>query len=79
MPTQVQLAIYAKIIEGNAVRDVLNGAGGGNAQQLSVLNVLKKLCNTPGLLMQQLKEVSSPIRSYAHFETDEIARAGQGT
>ncbi|ORY77597.1 SNF2 family N-terminal domain-domain-containing protein [Leucosporidium creatinivorum] len=56
MPTQIQLAIYAKIIEGNAVRDVLNGAGGGNAQQLSVLNVLKKLCNTPGLLMQQLKE-----------------------
>jgi len=77
MPTPIQLAIYAKIIEGNAVRDVLNGAGGGNAQQLSVLNVLKKLCNTPGLLMQQLREVSSMLCSCSALGPDGIVSVGQ--
>lgn len=53
VPTQFELAIYSQILESQAVANVLSGEG---AEQLATLMMLRKLCNTPGLLMQQLKE-----------------------
>ena len=74
MPTETQLAIYAKILEGSAVRDVLAGQAGGNAQQLSLLNMLTKLCNTPGLLMQSVKAVSLACQAVSTLD-DRLRRA----
>lgn len=59
VPTQLEVALYEKIIEGTAVKDLLSGAGKGH--QLALLMVLRKLCNTPGLLMDQVKAVRYPL------------------
>ncbi|KAK4046575.1 helicase [Microbotryomycetes sp. JL201] len=53
-PTQLQVKLYETILTGKAAKDVLDGAAEGT-QQLSLLNVLRKLSTTPGLLAQQVQ------------------------
>lgn len=59
VPTQLEVALYDKIIKGTAVKDLLSG--GAKGHQLALLMVLRKLCNTPGLLMDQVKAVRSSL------------------
>ncbi|KAK4049220.1 helicase [Microbotryomycetes sp. JL221] len=54
-PTQLEVDLYETILSGKAVRDVLDGAAESNAQQLGLLNMLRKVSTTPGLLMQQAR------------------------
>ncbi|KAM0791915.1 hypothetical protein ACM66B_004169 [Microbotryomycetes sp. NB124-2] len=53
-PTQLQVELYETILTGKTAKDVLDGAAEGT-QQLSLLNVLRKLSTTPGLLAQQVE------------------------
>lgn len=65
IPTNLQIALYKKILEGAAVRAVLSGVG---AQQLSLLMILRSLSNTPGLLLKQIQEVSELVRCAILFD-----------
>jgi hypothetical protein len=48
--------MYQAILRGHAVADLLSGQGG---QQLVLMSVLQKLCNSPGLLYKSAKAVGS--------------------
>jgi SNF2 family DNA or RNA helicase len=62
VPTELELDVYERIVQGDAVQTlVTSGAHGASA--LSVMTVLRKLCNTPGLLMQDTKKVSPTASS----------------
>ncbi|KAL8277804.1 hypothetical protein RQP46_009787 [Phenoliferia psychrophenolica] len=54
IPTELELKLYSKILEGSAVVDLLSGRGSGS-HQLSLLMTLRQLSNTPGLLMKNAK------------------------
>ncbi|KAK4699950.1 hypothetical protein P7C70_g6303, partial [Phenoliferia sp. Uapishka_3] len=57
IPTELELKLYAAILQGSAVKDLLSGSG---SQQLSLLMTLRQLSNTPGLIMQGAKAGKSP-------------------
>ncbi|GAA95684.1 glycoside hydrolase family 47 protein [Mixia osmundae IAM 14324] len=52
-PTQLQIRLYKKILETPAVRAIFSGKGGNH---LVLISALKKLCNSPGLLVKQLDQ-----------------------
>ncbi|GAA5887053.1 hypothetical protein JCM5296_001580 [Sporobolomyces johnsonii] len=51
VPTKLEIALYAEVLSGSAVHSLLNGTGGKD--QLSLLMLLRKCSNSPGLLMEQ--------------------------
>lgn len=51
-PTKLQKDVYAKIIESPAVKDVLSG---NSTKPLVLIDVLKKCCNSPGLIYKQAR------------------------
>ncbi|GAA5945928.1 hypothetical protein JCM10213_006186 [Rhodosporidiobolus nylandii] len=51
LPTAIEIALYQQVLSGSTVRALLEGRD--RQEQLSLLNNLRKLANTPGLLMQQ--------------------------
>ncbi|GAA5956650.1 hypothetical protein JCM21900_002326 [Sporobolomyces salmonicolor] len=51
VPTKLEIDLYAKVLSGSAVHSLLNGIGGKD--QLSLLMLLRKCSNSPGLLMEQ--------------------------
>lgn len=60
IPTKLQIDLYTAILGTDAARDLLSddsGAGAGAGAQLVLMSVLRKLCNSPGLLSRQVQEV----------------------
>ncbi|CEQ42321.1 SPOSA6832_04115 [Sporobolomyces salmonicolor] len=51
VPTKLEIDLYAEVLSGSAVHSLLNGIGGKD--QLSLLMLLRKCSNSPGLLMEQ--------------------------
>ena len=54
IPTPLETKLHEAILKSSYVQDITNGFGG--AQQLSILTLLRKLCNTPGLLLKARQE-----------------------
>lgn len=54
-PTAIQLKIYNMVLGSGQVRNVLSGGG---SHALALITLLKKVCNTPGLLLKQTDDVS---------------------
>ncbi|SCV73308.1 BQ2448_7234 [Microbotryum intermedium] len=52
-PTPLEMSIYQEILVGSAARALQEGS---ITEQLSLLMVLRQLCNTPGLLMQSIEQ-----------------------
>ncbi|SDA02883.1 BZ3500_MvSof-1268-A1-R1_Chr11-1g03203 [Microbotryum saponariae] len=52
-PTPLEVSIYEEILIGSAARALQEGS---ITEQLSLLMVLRQLCNTPGLLMQSIEQ-----------------------
>ncbi|KDE04608.1 hypothetical protein MVLG_04988 [Microbotryum lychnidis-dioicae p1A1 Lamole] len=52
-PTPLEISIYEEILVGSAARALQEGS---ITEQLSLLMVLRQLCNTPGLLMQSIEQ-----------------------
>lgn len=68
VPTEFELDVYETILRGDAVQTlVTSGAHGASA--LSVMTVLRKLCNTPGLLIRDTAKVSYYVR-HALFSSE---------
>ncbi|GAA5865026.1 hypothetical protein JCM8547_007686 [Rhodosporidiobolus lusitaniae] len=53
VPTSLEIMLYRKVLGGSVVRGILEGQA--RQGQLSVLDSLRKLANTPGLLMKEAK------------------------
>lgn len=55
-PSKLQLDVYNRILESNFIRDVLGegGESGAATNHLTLTGVLRKLCNTPELLLKDL-------------------------
>jgi DNA repair and recombination protein RAD54B len=62
-PTPLQLRLYKEILSSPSVQDVFDGKG---SQHLVLITTLKKLCNTPGLLLKHLQKV------YVNFTSSTI-------
>ncbi|PWN42131.1 hypothetical protein IE81DRAFT_143270 [Ceraceosorus guamensis] len=57
-PTQNQLDTYRHVLGSTQVRDVLDSgktSGGGGSSALTLIGVLRKLCNSPELLLKDLE------------------------
>ncbi|GAA5889055.1 hypothetical protein JCM6882_009730 [Rhodosporidiobolus microsporus] len=50
LPTALEIALYRQVLSGSSVAALLEGHG--RQDQLSLLTSLRKLANTPGLIMQ---------------------------
>ncbi|GAA5972110.1 hypothetical protein JCM11641_002499 [Rhodosporidiobolus odoratus] len=51
LPTQLEIELYQQVLSGSTVKALLEGRG--RSDQLSLLTTLRKLANTPGLLIKQ--------------------------
>ena len=60
-PTTAQAQIYEEILESPAFMGALNGYKAGQAQALGLINILRKVCNSPRLLLPSNKK-SAPKR-----------------
>lgn len=54
IPTPLEIALHAAILKSKIAKDITNGFGG--QQQLSLLTLLRKLCNSPGLIWKAHKD-----------------------
>lgn len=61
VPTKLEVALYRNVLSGSTVRALLEGHG--KKEQLSLLTTLRKLVNTPGLLLQEAQSVCSLFSS----------------
>ncbi|KAK0567835.1 helicase [Tilletia horrida] len=52
-PTQLQLQLYRKVLQSQMVKDVIHG---DSAQHLALIAILRRLCNTPEMLLKDLVE-----------------------
>ncbi|KAE8190615.1 hypothetical protein A4X06_0g5040 [Tilletia controversa] len=50
-PSQLQLQLYSKVIQSKMVADVIHG---DSAQHLALIAILRRLCNTPEMLLKDL-------------------------
>ncbi|KAI8453075.1 SNF2 family N-terminal domain-containing protein [Phakopsora pachyrhizi] len=76
--TEVQRKIYEAILDSQEIREVFSG---DVSQHLVLINTLKKLCNSPGLLMDEksiksLSEISSSLLP-AWVTRDDVELSGK--
>ncbi|OBT85773.1 hypothetical protein VE02_05840 [Pseudogymnoascus sp. 03VT05] len=55
-PTAAQAQIYEEILESPAFMGALNGYKAAQAQALGLINILRKVCNSPQLLLPSTKK-----------------------
>lgn len=58
-PTKGQVAVYNALLSGSAIGTALNNS----AMSLALINVLKKVCNSPKLLLQKANEKSDELET----------------
>ncbi|OBT50049.1 hypothetical protein VE04_09917, partial [Pseudogymnoascus sp. 24MN13] len=58
-PTTAQSQIYEEILESPAFMGALNGYKAAQAQALGLINILRKVCNSPMLLLPSSKKSAS--------------------
>ncbi|KFY05883.1 hypothetical protein V492_08248, partial [Pseudogymnoascus sp. VKM F-4246] len=58
-PTTAQTQIYEEILESPAFMGALNGYKAAQAQALGLINILRKVCNSPRLLLPSNKKTAS--------------------
>ncbi|GAA6059706.1 hypothetical protein JCM10212_000234 [Sporobolomyces blumeae] len=71
IPNEHETKIYREVLSSSAVRSLLGGTGGKD--QLSLLTLLRKCSNTPGLLMQQAEEEAEQRKADSIF-TDNLVK-----
>ncbi|KAK0546066.1 helicase [Tilletia horrida] len=54
-PSQLQLGLYRKVLQSQMVADVIQG---DSAQHLALIGILRRLCNTPEMLLKDLVDRS---------------------
>ena len=67
IPTPLEVKLHAAILASTVVKDITSGYSG--QKQLSLLTLLRKLCNTPGLIYKAHKEGKQ-----AEILTNEVMR-----
>lgn len=69
-PTILQLKVYKKIIKSSAVSKILNGS----APHFSLINLLKQICNSPGLILNAINNNSShdQFKNSKYTDNDEV-------
>lgn len=51
-PSELQIKVYRRSIKSEYIRDLLNGSTGNQSVALSIVGLLRKLCNSPELLIK---------------------------
>ncbi|GAA5933819.1 uncharacterized protein JCM15063_000477 [Sporobolomyces koalae] len=72
VPTRKEVEIYQQVLSSSAVRSLLSGSE--RSGQLSLLMMLRKCANTPGLLMQQADSKDSKGQENSIFSEGDLTR-----
>lgn len=58
-PTELQLELYRRILRSSQVRSLTSGATGGGNLALSLITLLRQVCDSPELLLKDVERVGS--------------------